>query len=535
MIIKRIAVGNEKEAFVESSLQNNINVISSDDNNKGKTIIMQSMMYCLGNVPTFPSSFDYKSYFHYIEFVHNNCDYTICRKGDVFVIFHENNLMFFDSVSEMKRYWTKNIFALPEIIKNSVSRIVDPELFVQLYFIGQDKKDTSNIANKGFYTKDDFVNMIYAYAGLGVAGLTTDEILIKKKQVDTLKEEKKALLKQHRILKNSHTSSAYLSQHNDRAILESTIKDIEKIRDNISTLRTSRNSNINRKLKHEVTLKELNSLNRTMDCGELRCLDCNSVHIGFAASVNASYTFDISTPEIRQQIISSINEKIAAYDEEIERITLDINKEQERLKQILADDEISLESIVIHKQEILDATGVEARLSEIDSELQKLADALKSNETNTSDRVEKQRTLLSSILKEMNSAYKEIDPTGTLIFESLFTKRDQVFSGSEATEFHLVKLYAISKVLGLTYPIIVDSFRAEDLSSERENTVIELFARLEKQVIFTTTLKIEEANKYQLMGNINNIDYSKNAPSKILNEHCVVEFISLLKELSITI
>lgn len=535
MIIKRIAVGNNKEAYVENSLTNGVNIISSDDNNKGKTIIIQSMMYCLGNVPVFPASFDYKMYFYYVEFAHNNCDYTICRKGDTFVILYERNLMFFDNVSEMKRYWTKNIFPLPQIIKNEVKRIVDPELFVQLYFVGQDKKDTSNIANKGFYSKDDFINMIYAYAGFGAAGLTQEEISQTKDRIKELKEEKRTLQTQYEILKSNNVSSAYLSQYSDRVILENKIKGVERIKDQIAALRNSRNTTINRKLKYEITLKELNSLNRTISSGELRCLDCGSTHIGFATGATASYTFDVSTPEIRRQIIDSINEKIAAYTEEVERITLDINKVQEQLQQMLEDDDISLESIVIHKQSILDASGVETRLSEIDSDMQNLSDAMKANETSSVEQVEKQKGLLASILYEMNSAYRRIDPTGTLFFDGLFTKRDQVFSGSEATEFHLVKLYALSAILKHLCPIIVDSFRAEDLSTERESIVIDLFSHLDKQVIFTTTLKLEEMGKYRNMENINNIDYSKNAPSKILNTTAVVEFAGLLKELSINI
>ena len=39
MIIKQIAIGNEIEGFVESSFSDGFNIISSDDNNKGKTIV----------------------------------------------------------------------------------------------------------------------------------------------------------------------------------------------------------------------------------------------------------------------------------------------------------------------------------------------------------------------------------------------------------------------------------------------------------------------------------------------------------------
>lgn len=78
--------------------------------------------------------------------------------------------MLFDNVSELKRYWNKHIFPLPHIIKNQLSKIVDPVLFLQLFFVGQDKKDTSNISHAGFYNKADFYNML--------SGLLTSLILL---------------------------------------------------------------------------------------------------------------------------------------------------------------------------------------------------------------------------------------------------------------------------------------------------------------------------------------------------------------------
>lgn len=161
MIIKRTAIGNECEAFVENGYADGLNIISSDDNNKGKTIAIQSMMYALGNDPTFPTTFDYKNYYHYVEFEESGTIYQLCRNNNSFILKHNTILMIFDSVSELKRYWTKHIFRLPQIIKNQISKIVDPVLFFQLFFIGQDKKDTANISHPGLYNKQDYFNMLF--------------------------------------------------------------------------------------------------------------------------------------------------------------------------------------------------------------------------------------------------------------------------------------------------------------------------------------------------------------------------------------
>ena len=67
MKIKAIYIGNSEEAFAFENFQTGLNIISSDDNNKGKTIVIQSIVYCLGNIPVFPTAFDYENYFHILN------------------------------------------------------------------------------------------------------------------------------------------------------------------------------------------------------------------------------------------------------------------------------------------------------------------------------------------------------------------------------------------------------------------------------------------------------------------------------------
>ena len=135
----------------------------------------------------------------------------------------------------------------------------------------------------------------------------------------------------------------------------------------------------------------------------------------------------------------------------------------------------------------------------------------------------------------MNAVYEALVPNGILHFDDLFTKKDEAQSGSEATIFHLSRLYALSKTLNHNYPIVVDSFRAEDLSTSKENIVLDLNKELSNQVIFTTTLKLEELGKYDARTDIHHIDYKEHAPSKMLSEVYVDEFCELLSSLSINL
>ena len=63
--INKIAIGNETEAFIERNLQDGVNIIYSNDNNRGKTILIQGLMYSLGNKPAFPASFDNENCYFY--------------------------------------------------------------------------------------------------------------------------------------------------------------------------------------------------------------------------------------------------------------------------------------------------------------------------------------------------------------------------------------------------------------------------------------------------------------------------------------
>ncbi|KGX90036.1 MULTISPECIES: AAA family ATPase [Pontibacillus] len=535
MLIKKVAIGNEHEAFIENRFSDKMNIISSDDNNRGKTILIQGMMYALGNNPVFPSTFNYTNYYYIVEFLHNDIIYKICRNKDLFFIQFNESLIIFENVSELKRYWHKNISSLPIITKNDFKRIVDPELYLQVFFVGQDKKDTSNIANKGLYNKEDFKNMLYSLAGIKNDIVDIDNIKNIRQKISNLKDEKKLLLKQSKILKSQKKPIAYLSSTNDRINFKDSLKKIEKVKGKLTELNKDRNKNINRKFKCEITIKELNSLNRNLESGELVCLECGSNHIGYKATTKQKYSFDISTPEIRKQILESLNNKIQDYQEEVERITLLINKEQSKLKELLSVEEISLESLVAYKDDVLSVSDAENKLNSIEDDLKKLENQKKEASNDIEGVKEEQNNLYYSILSTMNESYNSVDPLGNIEFDNIFTKKTETYSGSEQTIYHLVKVYSLAKILKHDYPIVVDSFRAEDLSTKKEKVILDLFKKLDTQIILTTTLKSEEIGKYDKkeFDFINHIDYSNHSPSKILQSRYVDEFKKLLGGFSI--
>lgn len=532
MIIKKVLVGDKNEAFIEDRFTSGINIISSDDNNKGKTIIIQSMMYALGNDPIFPSSFEYKKYYYAVELELSDVGPTsICRKGNSFAVILKGNLSVFDSLSEFKYYINKNLFHLPSIKKDGFIRLVDPMLFYQIFFVGQDNKDTSNIFNHGYYNKEDFISMIYSYSGIDSTDDGINENAIRA-QIKEFDKERKDLEKKNKILNAAFPAIRIVSSANDRVKFEEKLSKVEKIKNSIIYLSSKRNNAISRKVKNEITLKELRSLNQTLSAGKLHCLDCNSNNIGYSTADKA-YTFDISSVEMRTQILSAIGDKVNSYQEEADTLTIEINKLQSELKLVLAEDEVTIENLLLYKTDLVEASEADNKLLAINNELKKLKSSLIRKEETASDLQDKKEKIHSELIGKMNEFYKDLDPNGNLKFSQVFSKRQSVYSGVEETEYYLSKLYALLSVLNHPFPIIMDYFRDGELSSKKEERVLEIFGGVDNQVILTATLKEQELGKYDNQKNINHIDYAPHTPSKLLSVENSDRFISYMQKFSL--
>lgn len=533
MIIHKVALGNNEEAFIEDTFSDGLNILLSDDNNKGKTIIIQSMLYALGNKPIFPDSFNYKDFVYYIEFKHNNEEYILVRTGDEYILKYSDKLGIFEGESELKRFWNSHIFQLPVIQFKGEKRIVDMELFVQLFFVGQDGKDTSNIFNNGFYHKDDFRNMLLSYSGDYTSEIIPAEIKKLKDKIKDLNIRKKEQLNLSKFYKITAPATEYLSRIKDKDAFKKRIEEMDSITDKITESKKKRNHLAAKKSLWNGTLKELNSLNRNIKVGELRCMDCNSNRIVYRGSSKSKYSFDISTPTMRKQIIESINEKISSFEEEIEKADFEIQSLQKKLDSLMDSEDITLENIVAYKKGFNSIKELEQKIDRIDQKLEKYEKILREGIKFSDEAKEERKKFYKQFISLMNSKKKQIDIEGEKEYEDIFTKRGSVVSGSEQTVFYVSRLLAFAEMISHDYPIIMDSFRAEDLSTEKEKRVLEMFIELKNQCILTTTLKTEEIGKYDKIENVHIIDYSSHKANKLLNQNDLIQFKQLLKSMYI--
>ena len=529
--IKKAYIGNASEAFIEKRFSKGMNIIYSNENDKGKTIVMQSIMYVLGNAPIFPGSFPYKDYYHILEIEVDNKPISICRKDHSITVNIDNTMAIYDNLTEFKHFFDKNIAKLPIFLKDNKDQMADLELFIQLFFVGQDNRDSSKIFNAGYYSKDDFINMVYAMADCYTSGANIDIDKIKQ-NIAALQLERDRLAKTIEISSEVAPEAALINYTKNKETIDNKILSFQQEMEFVTSLRKDRARLFNRKTKNEQLIIELNSLNRNLSEGSLKCLDCNSGHIGYENS-ERDFTFDVSDTETRRSILNNIRAKIASLEEEIRKIDRQILEKQTSLKLLLTDKDVSLQNLLFYKDNILSADEADQKIIALDTQISNLKNLLNAQENNKEVNVAKQKTLSKAIIEEMNCFYKTINPDGLLVFNSLFTTKDRSHSGSEVGLFYLSKLYALAKNLNHSLPIVVDGFREGEISTLKEDVIIKEFAQLPNQIIFTATLKEQENGKYNNLNNVNKINYSDNKTSHILNKSDLAEFIEKMKEFSL--
>ena len=526
MLIKKIAFGDSEEAFVESRLADGLNVIFSDDNNRGKTLVMQGLMFSMGYESIFPSSFNYKDKFFYSEVEHGNVTYEFLRKRNSIAIKTEDAMQIFNSVGEARYFLDEFVFPVPRIQKEGRHTLVDLSLLYELFFIGQDNRNPSGLISKGQFNKSDFKSMVYDMARLSDNQINIDDIKSIKENIKSLKIQLKEIRRKISIIRQNPNIAEIASRTYGSEVVQEKIKRISKINENISKLKRSRQREINRKSKLEHLIAELNSLNRDLSEGNVRCGDCGSDKIVYS---NNDLTFEISNIDVRNGIMKSIDHNIRQKTDIIMDFSGEINLLQRDLNEEMKDTPPNFQQIVLYQEQVISEMDFDDQAFSLSNQIKALEDQLNSH-TNIDDSLKEERKSFdNNLLKEMNDLYRLIDPSGNLVFEDIFTKKGSTFSGSEGQEFYFCKVIALRKLLKHNFPIMIDSFRDGELSTGKEAKMLEIYNSLDGQTILTSTLKAEEYSndKYSKINGVNAMDYSNHQDCKILSKQHVRAFLTL--------
>lgn len=520
--IKAVYIGNGAESYIEDRLTDGINVIYSLDNNRGKTILMQGAMYALGAIPTFPERFPYREYIYIVDLDVDGKEVSVLRSRNTFAAKTPDGLNAFESEADYSRYWSDNFRSLPSIVKNGRLTSAGLQLYTQMAFIGQDDISSAKVT-AGQFNKSDFTEMLYAIAGLDRRELDSAEEAALKRRRDELKGQIKSLTKEASALKTRGTALSAISVTTDTRDMQEFLKELDSARIEVTDLRKARSRYLARLTKNQIVLDELNSLRRDVKAGKLVCLTCGSPSVGYRMA-DSDVIFDVTSPYMRTQIIDTLQERIDKIKADLDALERDLRKAQNRLSSLLSqNDEFSLADVVACKDDYLSEQEIDGKIQDAQRELDDVKDKLEADRLLTSEVANQRKEFMDSLLSKMNLARRTISGnTQESPYESLFSTKANVFSGSDSTVYFAARTYAIASEINHGMPIMIDSFRADDLSSDREDRLLDLFGRLTNQIVLTTTIKREEstgpdASKYEMDQRVHAIDYSSHELNKIMS------------------
>lgn len=533
MLIKSFCVGNHKKSFYIDLFKEGINIIHSDDNDKGKTIVSQGIMYSLGNTPCFPSGFDdFKDYYFITEIENNSESFLICRRKD-FIFVKKNDEMFysFDSVNEFKRFFSKNIMTLPLIKSSDFDTLVGLELFFEMFFMPQDNRTTSNIFNKGRYNKEDYIDMLYSLKG-AVDDTTSEEIELIRKQIKEMKQRRQVVFKSLKFLKSKNFEVRYASYALSKEMIENKMKILEKLQSEFSELINKKNRLINKKLKNEVLLKEINSLKRSCEEGRLVCMRCGYDKIAYETA-DPNIRFEVTDLDTRNEISKIIKERIRIILEDLTDLEVLITNKRNEINSIMKDENLSLENYLLYKSDVLAAQKYDAEIVELDKTLERLNNQLQKISYASKEKPVTKKQVIDQYVELMNCFYKKINPDDPLIITSPFTKSDINYSGSQGVLYIMARYFAAAKMTDYNFPLIIDDFRDGEISTAKEARILDELKGLKRQVLLTCTLKAEERVKYEDINYVNDISFNHIEKFHLMSEEYNLQFVNQLSRLNI--
>lgn len=528
--IKALFIGDGIKSFVETGFGDRVNVIWSDDNNVGKTIVIQGIMYALGSQPAFPKNFPHLNTIFIVDLDVRGRQISVLRSRNTFAVREAEEVLTFESVEAFSEYWSNNITSIPSIIKKGIPTSVGLGLYSQMYFVSQDARSSSRI-QAGRFNKDDFVEMVYAIKGLDARELTPQEEAELKSRKAELKQERKSLERQATVLRDKDAALALMSPTADRAEMDELLKRLAEAKNIIAELRKRRNRLLRRLTKNEIVQKELNSLRIDVKAGQIVCLDCGSAHIGYKMA-DSGYTFDITTPQMRDQILASVQQRIDACNSELEQVNSELREAQRHLDVLLDEKPVTLADVVVRQEDYANERGLDEQITRIDDELATIEAKLDSHHSVQSDLKTRREEFMEELLGTMDHVRRQISVSENPdACDKLFTTNANVYSGSETTEYFLARCVALARHIDHEMPILIDSFRAEDLSTMREDRVLDIYHGLGYQALLTTTVKAEEgAGKYSNDARVHSIDYSGHTAFHLLSDEYNDAFNSKMNE-----
>lgn len=511
LIINRLLIIDVEMKKAKSvNFKDGVNIITSSDNQVGKSTLMKSLYYTLGAEVFFAERFKVKTKVHILEFSVNDNTYECIRYNDIVVVRKNKNLTVKCTSATQLSEALKEIFGFSIFIENKQNEYVlaPPVYYFIPYYIDQDNgwvKDINSFDKLSQFNKDKRDTIYYYHLGIlndnyskcliEMKKLTAEINDYKKKQneimallqyirnnltkidltlnLESMEIEKKELLKKYK-------EYSFDLNNVRREILEYQ-EEVFKIDNIIANLESTvkESNNIKKHLKHEFDI-ECPYCKKNF---EVQAKDILKINYNIEDLQKTKLEM-LSMREKVSNKIDYLKKKFVSFEErlnEIENNKINVdNTFDEFLKyKGLQETRKQLNTQLVENNSVLMSS---------DEELKQIKKSLKDWKKKIKDANDKYREILTINLMEFNTKENEL-PKNINIGTGI------IASGSGQIRVNLARVYSFLEVLleyneeGLKFPLVIDSPKGGEQSTSNSELILELITQtknIENQIILAT-------------------------------------------------
>lgn len=451
----------------EVEFKDNMNLIFSQENSKGKTTLLRLILYGLGyNIPATDGVKTFDNFYIKIEYENNDKDYMLERNGK-FINFYLDDKKITYILPEQLNELHSIIFGISDVmILNNL---------LAIYYIDQEKGWTllnrGNIIGKNRFNIEDFIAVL---SDKNITSISYELDNIKKeiskyKYLKSTVEYKKEIISDNTISYTKKDDLELYKQKNLWLLEEKEIKkDIIEINEIIDD---------NRKLINY--LEKLDIYVKVSDDDAIKVTEENILN----NHENQMY-YNIRKKELEL--------KLARIKKELTKIDTEINNRNLLFTVKTVADEVNdmLENINIDERQV----------DKILDQLNKRKDSLTRELHNI---IKNNNKYLESIFETIRKYANELGIEKYIKddFDFVLTNKLKGKSGKILTQtsfiFKIAYLKEIRNKYDIVLPIIIDSPRTNELTDEASTAMMKILERdfSEHQIIFASVYEFEKINK----------------------------------------
>ncbi|QEY23062.1 hypothetical protein D0S48_18250 [Psychrobacillus sp. AK 1817] len=486
-----------------------INIITSKDNQLGKSTIMKSLYYCLGSEMFFSDRLNLKTKMHFLELEIKGKPYLFLRHGKIIVVKDRNGLHKFNSATELSHFLSEILELKVMLESKGKSYVIAPPVFTFLpYYIDQDYGWTPEL--KSFDNLNQFdknKRKYYSYYHLSLLNEEFGEFQIQKKTLEIkIKELLLALQNATNLLEYINNTLTKFKKEIDLEFLrieyENTLVKYKKYSFDLNNLRKNLIkineeiykidniiNNLNESQKdHEKVIK---NIKKNL---EVECPNCQSIFEVQAKDV-FRINYNISDLDSSKIELIDLKEKVLEKKQKVEKDYYSLNELLHKIENEKVKSEITFDEVLRFK-------GLEETQQKLTTEYL-FNDAELKKEKKQLSRINKQLKSWNDSIDKANESYRDILEYNLHLFN---TKENDLpskieidhtisASGSGQVRVNLARIYSFLQLKENTsnshirLPLLIDSPKGGEQSVSNSELILSLITdkmELPNQIILAT-------------------------------------------------